>query len=98
MNENIVLLNISYYIILLYYGNVYSFSFLCSLMKDRSDLERERDSLRVELNMLKNKANIHENSIQQLRSSLEAKVRSMVYIRSFFVDSFNLAFYIILFA
>lgn len=43
-------------------------------MKDRSDLERERDNLRVELNMLRNKTNLQENNIQELKNNLESKV------------------------
>lgn len=44
-----------------------------TLMKDRGELEQERDSLRMELNMLKNKFTIQEASLQQLKKSLEEK-------------------------
>ncbi|XP_057307127.1 centrosomal protein of 83 kDa-like [Hydractinia symbiolongicarpus] len=44
-----------------------------TLMKDRGELEQERDNLRMELNMLKNKFAIQEASLQQLKKSLEEK-------------------------
>ena len=46
-------------------------------MKDRGDLERERDSLRMEANMLKNKLTLQESNIQDLKSSIEEKVRDL---------------------
>jgi len=33
-------------------------------VKDRGDLERERDSLRMEANMLKNKLTLQESNVQ----------------------------------
>ena len=43
-------------------------------MKERGELERERDTLRMESNMLKNKIAIQENNMQDLKSSVEEKV------------------------
>ena len=51
------------------------FFFFDSLLKERGDLERERDTLRMETNMLKNKMAIQENSMQDLKTSIEEKVR-----------------------
>jgi len=46
-------------------------------VKDRGDLERERDSLRMEANMLKNKLTLQESNVQDLKSSIEEKVRKL---------------------
>ena len=46
-------------------------------MKDRSELEQERDSLRVELNLLKNKYNVCESNLNDLKKALELKVSKL---------------------
>ena len=50
-----------------------------SLMKDRSELEQERDSLRMELNLLKNKYNVCESNLNDLKKALELKVRKLSF-------------------
>ncbi|XP_066930488.1 centrosomal protein of 83 kDa-like [Clytia hemisphaerica] len=49
-----------------------------SLMKDRGDLERERDTLRMEVNMVKNKYTVQENNLQDLKTKLEEKERDAI--------------------
>ena len=50
-----------------------------SLMKDRSELEQERDSLRMELNLLKNKYNVCESNLNDLKNALELKLRKLSF-------------------
>lgn len=52
-------------------------------MKDRSELEQDRESLRMELNVYKNKAAVNEASMNELKRALDLKV-TCLFKRSLF--------------
>lgn len=53
--------------------NTYCISFL-SLMKNKGDLERERDELKAEIDNNNNKVQVLERTIEHLKKTIDEKV------------------------